>query len=301
MINVAARSGRITRLAHGVYVATSAVPEDPIGQHLQKTRAIQLIRPRAVASHHTAALAWDLDLVDAKTQAAHPPAFILPASTSARSGPQPDSVVAVRALPMVHRVEQPSGLLVTSLTRTAVDVAASVGLPEALVTLDSAARVILRDRVGARWIRDRFSDERLLDSVRREFIGAMGPAATRLCRASLDSVVPLVDPRRESALESISYGEMVVAGLPLPKFQVRLVTPDGDIYPDFLWPEQRVIGEADGLAKYATREDLVREKLRQERLEALGFIVIRWTWEEIRRRPASVLARIAAALDMRGA
>jgi hypothetical protein len=146
-------------------------------------------------------------------------------------------------------------------------------------------------------VRDAYRNSSLLESLRREFLDAMDVAATHRSRRDLERVVPLVDPRRESGLESLSYGHMVVAGLPLPELQVAILTPEGVVFPDFLWAGQRVIGEADGLLKYDDREALVREKLRQELLEALGFRVIRWTWQEMRTRPARVLARIAAALD----
>jgi very-short-patch-repair endonuclease len=67
---------------------------------------------------------------------------------------------------------------------------------------------------------------------------------------------------------------------------------------DFFWEEFGVIGEADGLAKYDDEEErlsLRAEKLRQEELEALGYIVVRWTWEDIWRRPEWVAKRLRRA------
>ncbi len=85
MIHTAATGGRITRLAKGVYIATAAVAADPIAGHLQVALAEQLLRPTAIASHHTAALAWDLDLVDPAASAAAPIAFTKPLSAITRS------------------------------------------------------------------------------------------------------------------------------------------------------------------------------------------------------------------------
>ena len=127
----------------------------------------------------------------------------------------------------------------------------------------------------------------------------MTVAATHLSRASLGRSVALADPRRESGLESLSFGTMVEVGFPLPELQAHITTPDGDAFVDFLWRRQMVIGEADGLKKYATQADLHREKIRQELLEQLGFCVIRWTWQEMYLRPAGVLRRIEIALDSR--
>jgi len=66
-----------------------------------------------------------------------------------------------------------------------------------------------------------------------------------------------------------------------------------------LWEEFGVVGEADGLLKYDDEEErlsLRLEKLRQEELEALGYIVVRWTWDDIWRRPEWVVARIRRAM-----
>jgi very-short-patch-repair endonuclease len=47
-----------------------------------------------------------------------------------------------------------------------------------------------------------------------------------------------------------------------------------------LWPEARLILEADGLGKY-TAAELRREKRRELRLRALGYRVERVGWDDI--------------------
>lgn len=64
-----------------------------------------------------------------------------------------------------------------------------------------------------------------------------------------------------------------------------------------LWPEPRVIGEADGPGKYKDILDLHAEKLRQERLERAGWIVVRWTWDDIWTNAVGTANRIRAALS----
>lgn len=49
----------------------------------------------------------------------------------------------------------------------------------------------------------------------------------------------------------------------------------------FYWEGAGVIGEADGLGKYTEPDVLRAEKLRQEQLEARGFVVVRFTWADI--------------------
>ena len=300
MIHTAASGGRIARLGHGVYIAAEAAATAPVAAHLQRAHALQLRRPDAIASHDTAALAWELDLEDPVASAAKPVAFIIPSSRSARSESSSGARIAVRDLPHHHRAVHPSGLLVTTPARTAVDVAAELPMPEALITLDSAARLALQDLVGSRWLRDTYVRPKVLARATEPLEEAASHAATQFTRRSLGLSVAHADPRRESALESLSFGHMVAAGLPLPDLQVRVQTPEGrPVFPDFLWAEEMVIGEADGLTKYATATDLHREKLRQEILEQMGYRIVRWSYREMRERPAVVLRRIEAALEAR--
>lgn len=300
MIQTAAATGQIARLAYGVYIAADAVATDPVGSHLQRAQALQLKRPNAIASHETAALAWGLALEDPVASAQSPVRFIVPESPQARSLNSREARVAVRDLPRNHRTEHPSGLLVTTPARTAVDVASTLPVPEALMTLDSAARLELAEQVGVGRIRDHYTKPRDLARATEPLREAAAHAATQFTRSALDLIVPIADPRRESGLESLSYGKMVVAGLPLPELQVRLETPEGVFFPDFLWTAEMIIGEADGMVKYCTGADLLHEKWRQELLEQLGYRVLRWTYRDMRDRPTFVLRRIEAALDARG-
>ena len=301
MIRWAVDTGSVTRLTHGVFVATTSVPADAVTRHLQLALALQLRNPSAIASHHTAALAWGLDLDDAPEAAAAAAAFIVPTEARVRSKAHRGLTLAVRDLPVHHRTEHPSGLLVTTPARTAVDVASLSNAPEALITLDSAARLELLTSVGERGLRAAYTNEKLVEASRAPLLEASRHAATLRTRRALADVVPLADPRRESANESLSFGHFLLAGLPLPELQVRIRTAEGDAFPDFLWAEAMVIGEADGAVKYTSPEVLVREKRRQEALEQMGFRVVRWLYSELRQRPSAVVGRIAAALDARGA
>ncbi len=97
----------------------------------------------------------------------------------------------------------------------------------------------------------------------------------------------------QTALESISRFHLCQEGLPEPDLQVPFYDADGLIgYVDMAWPGLKVIGEADGLGKYRSGQDLIAEKIREDRLRALGWIVVRWTWEEIFRNPRAVAERI---------
>lgn len=114
-------------------------------------------------------------------------------------------------------------------------------------------------------------------------------------------VVDLADPNCESALESISRVAMHTEGLPAPRTQVVISDANGPFARvDFLWDDERVIGEADGLAKYEpdgrrSVRDIVRaEKRREERLADAGYEVVRWGWEDA-QTPARLAQRLRAA------
>jgi len=118
-------------------------------------------------------------------------------------------------------------------------------------------------------------------------------------KARLDAALSRARRGAQTVLETFSRLALVDQGLPEPQLQSAFHDRGGLIgYVDMCWPDLRVIGEADGLVKYGTREDLVREKIREDRLRALGFRVVRWTWADIHQRPAEVAARIRAA-DLR--
>lgn len=114
-------------------------------------------------------------------------------------------------------------------------------------------------------------------------------------RGRLLTLIPVVDPRLESVLECISWSRFHEAGIPLPTPQAEIAGASGRRWRvDFLFGDH-VIGECDGAVKYVDARSLWREKKRQEDLEQAGYIVVRWTWEEILYHPESVMARIALA------
>lgn len=108
--------------------------------------------------------------------------------------------------------------------------------------------------------------------------------------------VPLVRTGAQSPLESISRVRLVSCGLPEPELQVPMHDDQGLIgYLDMWWPTLGVIGEADGEMKYDDPRILLAEKYREDRLRALGFAVVRWSWAEIIADPLRVARRIWAA------
>lgn len=167
------------------------------------------------------------------------------------------------------------GIRCTTVARTALDMAAGRPLSEALVVLDAACARTGPDGLAgafARWDRERG-------------------------RSGLITALAATDGRAESPLESASRGAMLTAGLPVPELQQWVPDDTGRAWRvDFLWRDQRVIGEADGWLKYASIEDVRREKRREDALRRAGWTIVRWTSDELWRTPHIVIGRIARAL-----
>jgi hypothetical protein len=110
------------------------------------------------------------------------------------------------------------------------------------------------------------------------------------------------DHRAESPLETVCRLTFARHGLPAPECQALVVDPlDGwHARVDFRWLAHRTVVEADGRLKYSTPADLWSEKLRQERIEELGYAVLRVTWPQVTRDPPGTVARVRRAF-VRGA
>jgi hypothetical protein len=116
-------------------------------------------------------------------------------------------------------------------------------------------------------------------------------------------VVGFADGRAESVQESLARVIFCEQELPAPELQVWLGDDDGPIgRADFYWRAYGTVAETDGRVKYvaATRDELWREKRRQERLENAGFEVVRVAWAELVRHPEQVAVRIRAAFARSG-
>lgn len=290
------RRGTIVRLRRDIYIAASALPDDPRDLHLLRTLAEQTVLTDAVASHHSAALAWRLPLPNGKAAAEGPPSLTRRRDTRTRSGATPSAVIHCAVLPHHHVTTGPYGLRLTTRARTTVDVATGLDLPHALMVVDAGARGEASDLSSAPRRRD------LEHPGLRA--AAVEPMREALChrqrgRFDLVRVMDLADPRRESPAESLSFGHMVVRGLPLPLVQFPIRTSTGMTYPDFLWPELALIGEVDGAIKYRTADDMLSEKRREQALRDAGYDFVRWTGKEIWGSPATVLDRIERALEAR--
>ena len=65
---------------------------------------------------------------------------------------------------------------------------------------------------------------------------------------------------------------------------------------DAFWPELRVVVELDGVQGHATPAQMRRDRRRDLRLRAAGYIVLRYSYDQIVYEPEAVLTDLRAAL-----
>jgi very-short-patch-repair endonuclease len=84
-------------------------------------------------------------------------------------------------------------------------------------------------------------------------------------------------------------------GLPPAVFQHRVYRDGRHVGRiDFAWPDLKIAIEVDGWEKRATPERMSGDHERQAELAGLGWVVVRFTWEQVVRRPAWVAEQLRA-------
>jgi very-short-patch-repair endonuclease len=272
MLRILVHTGELVPVDRGVYVTADYAARlrwMRCGElALRAGATLATIAPGSVASHHTAALLHELDVLG-------PSADIVitrPPGTS-RTG-KPGVRVHAARLPRTHMTQQ-LGVPVTSVTRTVVDMARSASFRDGVVVADSALRLKL-------------TSESRLRQVTAECDRIRGIQRAR-------DVIEFADALSESALESIGRVAFADLGLPRPELQVPIGAPQVFARPDYLWRQYWTIAEADGVLKYDDPSRAVRQLERDTRLRDAGFEVVHFGWREIMQEPDRVVARIRAA------
>lgn len=253
-IKRAVASGELRRLRRGIYSDADTTHRE------QVAAALAAVDDQAVVSHTSAA--W-LHGLPVRAGALNSVTLTRARDNGGYAG---DDIHMFTCRFTDGEVTRVAGLPATTLGRTILDVGRHEPLGWAVATGDAAMRLGLTGEA---------LDAALASARRRPFVG-------RARRA-----IGLLNPLAESAGESISRITMMLAGLPEPVLQPRIVLPSGEVvYPDFGWLDRGVVGEFDGLVKYGRlvpqgevpADVLVREKIREDGLRSLGLTVARWVW-----------------------
>jgi very-short-patch-repair endonuclease len=258
-----ALSGRLHKVHRGVYaVGHTNLPLE--GQFLA---AVKACGPGAMLSHVSAAALWGFIAWD------HRYPEVTVTGEWARRHPG----LRIHRTTTLHRDDtaRHRGIPITSPARTLLDLAARLDhrpLRSATRRAQSLHRVNIRQLVAIlarHWRRP--------GSAKLAGIVVTGPAPTR------------------SELEDAVLDLILRGGLAHPRVNEALWQSGRRVVPDFRWPEQHLVVEADGAAWHDNQLAREDDAERQALLEAHGERVLRVTWDQAIARPGQTLARIRAA------
>ncbi len=318
--------GTLRRIRQGVYSARP-VAESPAERHLELVRAHSLVAGQdAVFSHQSAAAVWGLPRIGRWDDLVH---LRVGSAAGGRSRP------GVRRHTGGYEEDRAlvDGVSVTSLQRTALDLACSETPASAVAALDAAVRGLPSSSGGATTL---LTAGIGLDAVAgmdtsadiSASAGSGPPVGTAARSVDIDEIlaglgaispcrgsrlaewaIRFADGRSESPGESLSRVQMARLGVEPPRLQ-HVVDGAGALYrTDFAWPERMIVGEFDGVGKYlrhapaagiSAGQAVVDEKLREDHLRRLGWTVIRWGWSVAMNRAAFAALLASVGLLARG-
>ena len=163
-----------------------------------------------------------------------------------------------------------NGLRVASPERTISDLAKSDSLTSLLVSINDC----LHKRL--------FTTDGLLEYVNN--------SPERRYLNKIKKLILVATPKCESPLETLAWLEINNEGFSFPT-QQKIIYDKNDFVArvDMYWElkkgpmnERKIILELDGMGKYKTINDLYIEKRREDKLRALGYKIVRATWEDVK-------------------
>jgi hypothetical protein len=260
------RAGRLHRIHRGVY----AVGHTALRGEGRLLAAALACGPAAVLSDATAGGVWGVRPTSAARIDVTVP------SDAGRRGP---AIVRLRrrAGLTAADVTRKDGLPVTSLARTLLDLAAAIPVKQLDRALEQAE--ILR----------------LLDAGPIEEVLARNhgrPGAAKLARALAMYRGP---QNTRSPLEHDFLTLLDRHGLPRPIVNGHVMGYEVDAH----WPGTSLIAELDGRRHHGTTAAFERDRLRDARLVAAGYTVMRFTAKRLREEAGAVAAEVGAALSAR--
>lgn len=260
--------GDLHRVRRGVYFSTHAWEQ--LNQHqryVARVRgAVLATRQPQVLSHQSAAALWGLPLLVAWPNEVH---FV---SERARGG-RSDPGIRRHAIGVDPRdIVLVDEMLVTSVARTVLDLAATLDLKSAVAAADRAIHV------------DRFGRTPAL-TTKAELLSALERMLPFRGSVRARAVIEFAKPNSDSPNESGSRVSIALNGFPEPVLQHPFIIRGKQVETDFYWSEYDAIGEADGRGKYldprmlggkTTQEVVLVEKEREDALRRQVRAFTRW-------------------------
>lgn len=297
-------NGELQTTRRGLYVVSSQISAAPPDDR-KVSAAIAAVRSikGSVVSHESAGALHGLATGRRKGQPVRNAKHVY--LTVSGSHKKEGSIHTISGSRLTERdIEELAGLPVTTIARTAVDIARMQGLPDGIFAMDSALRLLIAKQISESGLsidlREAVHDTGIVAEAKAQIKAVIetmrGWAGIGFARTCLN----FGDPASESALESGSRFNLALLGVPQPLIGWPVYGYSGTLYwADFLWRERMVIGEADGAMKYATSDAarLLAEKEREDDLRARGFEVVRWPWHEGIVRPMLMADKVMRKLN----
>ena len=263
-----AERGILVRLRRGAFVTRGVWDgADSRERHLLRARAALAVtaRPSALAGVSAAAL-WGMPIDEDW------PSDITILDEWRGGGRSEPGVRKTAAGFRTASTQIVDGISVTSIERTALDVARTHSFAKAIGTLDW---VLWRKRQGAP------KKDLLIDEL-----NLLNP---RFGMRHLERCVAFSTSLSDSFGESTARAVIHLLGFEAPELQVEFFDSQGKMEPDFYWRSVRKIAEFDGKAKYTRAEftrrnpgEVVwREKKREDRLRAMEVGITRILTEHV--------------------
>ena len=265
------RDGRLVRVGRGIYVLPGVLENEKTLLRAA-TNALD-----AIVSHESAARMHGLDGLDPRRTAVSVPVrhtnkfkgVIVHQSTDLTE----DEVLVINGMP------------VTDPPRTIIDLAAILPRRVLAAVLDQAVRMKLTTYQAV--------SDRLESTARRGKPGVV--KLRRILHVRL--IRKFVS---ESVLETKFIELIRRAGLPIPTMQFRpawLRKVKGRV--DFAYIKLKIIIEVDGMRFHGMPEPFQQDRNRDNVAQLAGWIVLRFTWEDITKRPDYVVETVRQAITKR--
>lgn len=277
-------SGQLQRIAPGSFVQREKWDAaSPLVRHAQRAwEAAARLTPGAIFANAAAAALAGIDLLgDWPTR--------VEVAVAESTGGRATHLIQRRSRRYPVTEVIPWGRhFVTVPARTVLDIAASRPFADGVAAMDQAL-----------WEGRRPKALLTLDELRDAAAAFVGRGALRARRAA-DFALPGAANVRESQSRVL----IDALGFPPPVIQHRFVLRSGRVaYPDFWWPDYRVLGELDGMQKYfdeemlagrTPKQALADEKDREDELRREVGVVARWRVKTL-ERPAMLWDILSAA------
>jgi hypothetical protein len=282
-----AERGRLVALRRGAFVERPVWDEaSPRERHVLRARAaLAAAQNTTVLAGVSAAAVWGMPI------GGDWPADVTLLDRWRGGGRSEPGVRKTAAGFMTAQSAVVDGLPVTTLARTALDVARARSFADAAGSLD--------------WALWRKNPRRILATELADELSVMNP---RTGIRDLRRLVTFATDLSDSFGESKTRAVIRLLGFDDPLLQVPFRDEKGTMEPDYYWPKIAQAAEFDGKVKY-TRDEFTggdpsevvwREKLREDRLRGLGLGVTRIVWADMMNPPRLERLLLAAGVPRGG-